>query len=183
MTCKTDIIPLFPSKEELFSLYRHEKNARIGRRFLAMYLLRCGQKFREVAAIVGKSVGTVSRWATAFLRNGITGLLPKKIPGRTPRLTRAQMKELDADLQKNPRDLGYDFSNWDGKRVSHHIKQKFGVQLDVRRVQVLMRELGFTLQRPRRRSEKTSKPAEEAWKAEFEEKKSESSGPMTSSSS
>jgi len=65
----------------------------------------------------------------------------------------------------------------------YHIEQKFGVRLKVRSVQVLMRELGYTLQRPRCRSEKTSKPAEAAWKVEFQEKKSESSGRTTSSCS
>lgn len=183
MACKTNIIPLFPSTEQLFFLFRHEKRARMARRFQAVYLLRCGQKFKEVAIIVGKSVGTISRWAGAFLREGLTGLQPKRIPGRSPRLTPAQKAELDADLQKNPRDLGYDFSNWDGKRFMYHIEQKFGVRLKVRSVQVLMRELGYTLQRPRCRSEKTSKPAEAAWKVEFQEKKSESSGRTTSSCS
>lgn len=165
------IVPAFPTKEELFSLYNHEKDARLARRYLAMYLLAKGSKICEVASVIGKSARTVGRWAKAFRRRGIAGIWPKKTPGRASRLSREQLKELEADLQKNPRDLGYEFSNWDGKRFMYHIEKKFGVNLKVRRVQVIMRKLGFTLQRPRRRSEKTNKPAEEAWKAKFEEKK------------
>ena len=174
---------MFPTKEDLFLLYKHEKNARLARRYLAMYLLAKVSKICEVAEVVGASTKAVSRWADAFHDRGIGGLWPKKNPGRTPRLTPAQMKELAQDLQKNPRDIGYDFSNWDGKRFMYHIEKKFAVKLKVRRVQVLMRKLGFTLQRPRCRSEKTSKPAEEAWKVKFEEKKSASSGRATSSCS
>ncbi len=49
----------------------------------------------------------------------------------------------------HPRELGHDFSNWDGKSVSYHIKQKFSLELSVRQAQRLLHELGFTLQRPR----------------------------------
>ena len=171
------IVPSFPTKEELLSLYNHEKDARLARRYLAMYLLAKGSDTREVASVINRSAKTVSRWADAFHSRGIGGLWPKKNPGRISRLTREQMKELDADLQKNPRDLGYDFSNWDGKTVMYHLQQKFHVLLKVRRVQIIMRALGLTLQRPKTRSERTSKPAEAAWKAEFQEKKKREFGP------
>lgn len=179
MTRKTSIIPMFSSKKFLFLLFQEEKSARMARRYQAMYLLRCGWKLSDVATAVGKSVGTVSRWASAYKCDGIAGLHPKKIPGPKSRLSPQQLQELEADLQQSPRDLGYDFSNWDGKKVMFHIEQKFGVRFKVRRVQVLMRQLGFTLQRPRSRSEKTSKPAEARWKVEFEEKKGLSSGLTT----
>ncbi len=136
-----------------------------------MYLLAKGSKICEVASVIGRSAKTVSRWAKAFHERGMTGLWPKKVPGRKPHLSPAQMKELEQDLQKNPRDLGYDFSNWDGKRFMYHIEKKFGAKLKVRRVQVIMRRLGFTLQRPRHRSEKYNKPAEDAWTAKLEENK------------
>ena len=53
------------------------------------------------------------------------------------------------DVFTHPRELGYDFSNWEGKSVSEHIKTKFGVLLKVRQCQYLLHELGFSLQRPR----------------------------------
>jgi transposase len=181
MSKSLGIAPAFPTKEELLALYNHEKDARLARRYLAMYLLASGSKICEVARVIGRNPKTVSRWAKAFRKRGIAGLWWKKKPGRASRLTREQLKELEADLQRNPRDLGYEFSNWDGKRFMYHIEKKFGVKFKVRRVQVLMRTLGFTLQRPRRRSEKTNKPAEDAWTAKMEGKKNSSLDLTTSS--
>jgi transposase len=59
------------------------------------------------------------------------------------------MEELEKDILTHPRKLGYDFSNWEGKSVSHHIKKKFGVPLKVRQCQNLLHKIDLTLQRPR----------------------------------
>ncbi|MHA1326897.1 MAG: IS630 family transposase [Promethearchaeota archaeon] len=45
--------------------------------------------------------------------------------------------------------MGDDFSNWEGKAVSEHFKNKFGVVFTVRRCRYLLHELGFSLKRPR----------------------------------
>ncbi|MHA1764668.1 MAG: winged helix-turn-helix domain-containing protein [Promethearchaeota archaeon] len=45
--------------------------------------------------------------------------------------------------------MRYGFSNWEGKSVSEHIKNKFDIILKVHRYQFLLHHLGFTLQRYR----------------------------------
>jgi len=38
---------------------------------------------------------------------------------------------------------------WDGKLLSHHIRQQYGIELGVRQCQRLFRQLGFRLRKPR----------------------------------
>ena len=58
------------------------------------------------------------------------------------------MKQIDADLQKNPEDFGYDYNNWDGLVLSSHLHDHYNVSLQVRQCQRVIRQLGYTLQRP-----------------------------------
>lgn len=76
-------------------------------------------------------------------------MIPNSPPGRPSRLSRGQKDELKLDILRHPRELGYEFSNWEGKSVAEHIHVKFGVFLTVRAAQKLLHALGFSLQRPK----------------------------------
>jgi len=58
---------------------------------------------------------------------------------------------LKEDLIKSPKDFGYDQVRWDGKLLSHHIRVKYNVQLKVLQCRYLFKQLGFSLQRPRKK--------------------------------
>ena len=103
----------------------------------------------RVAAIVGRHRSTIIDLVKEFNANGRDNLVPELPPGRPSRLSEAQKEALKHDILTHPREFGYDFSNWEAKSVVHHIKQKFSVDLKVRRVTYLLHELGFSLQRPR----------------------------------
>jgi len=160
-----------PTKDQMYDSYRAEKDADMARRYQAIFLLLDGKSKNTVAKITGISKRTLLRWIHRFNEAGIEGLKPAPIPGRQCRLTAEQIQELNADLQKNPRELGYDFSNWDGKKIKYHIEQKFGVKFGVRRVQVMMHEMDFSLQRPRPVPAKADPAKQEVFKTMLDEKK------------
>ncbi len=66
-----------------------------------------------------------------------------------------------------PRELNYEFSNWEGKSVAEHIHIKFGVVLTVRTVQKLLHALGFTLQRPKYKFPKADPEKQEEFIRDF----------------
>lgn len=66
--------------------------------------------------------------------------MPNIPPGRPSRLSEDQKEELKTDILTHSRELGYEFSNWEGKSVSEHIKMKFGGILKVRQCQYLLHE-------------------------------------------
>jgi len=162
------------SRNELYEIFRKADDADMARRFQAMFLLLDGYSKDIVASIVGISKRELIRWIHAFNDGGIDGLYPYPKPGRPCRLTAEQKQELDKDLQRNPRDLGFDSAIWDGKMIKHHIEQKFDVHFEVRRVQAMMHELGFSLQRPRPVPAQADSVKQEAFKQDLAEKKRQS---------
>ena len=76
-------------------------------------------------------------------------MTPNSSPRRSFRLSQGQKEELKLDILRHPRELGYEFCNWEGKSVAEHIHVKFDVFLTVRAAQILLHALGFSLQRPK----------------------------------
>lgn len=138
-----------PSYDELVEFYRKERDSRMKERYHALVLMHEIGNCTTVASIVKRSRATLQFWVNAFNDGGLEGIKLKKPPGRPSRLSGAQKEELKRDISTHPRKLGYDFSNWEGKAVSEHVKNKFGVVFTVRRCQYLLHELGFSLKRPR----------------------------------
>jgi len=58
-------------------------------------------------------------------------------------------EKLERDLRLHPRDLGYEQNLWDGKLLSHHLRQRYATELGVRQCQRLFRSLGFRRRKPR----------------------------------
>jgi len=145
---KLQITRSAPDHDELVELYKKERNSKLKERYQALYLMIELQNCTKVADLIKKSRTTIQTWVKAFNEGGLEEIVPKSPPGRPSSLTEDQKKLLKADVSTHPRELGYDFSNWEGKSVSEHIKNKFGVLLKVRQCQYLLHELGFALQRP-----------------------------------
>ena len=135
--------------KKLVELYKKERNSKLKERYHALFLMYEFQNCTKVAELVKKSRRTIQLWVNAFNEGGLEAIVPNTPPGRPSRLSEDQKEELKTDILTHPRELGYEFSNWEGKSVSEHIKTKFGVLLKVRQCQYLLHELGFSLQRPR----------------------------------
>jgi transposase len=146
---KLQITRSLPDHEKLVELYKKEKNSKLKERYHALFLMHEFMNCTTVAELIKKSRKTIQTWVKIFNEDGLKAITPNLPPGRPSRLNEEQKESLKADVLTHPRELGYDFSNWEGKSVAHHIKQKFGVELSVRQVQRLLHEIGFTLQRPR----------------------------------
>ena len=78
--------------------------------------------------------------------------------------------ELRDDVLTHPRDLGYEFSNWEAKSVAFHLSEKFDVEMGARQAHRLLHELGFTLQRPRYRFKKADLKQQEEFVQKFQKK-------------
>lgn len=146
---KLQITRSSPDHDELVELYKKEKNSKLKERYHALFLMHEFANCTIVAELIKKSRRTIQTWVKVFNEGGLETIAPNSPPGRPSSLSEEQKESLKADVVTHPRELGYEFSNWEGKSVAHHIKQKFSVELSVRQAQRLLHEIGFTLQRPR----------------------------------
>ena len=84
--------------------------------------------------------------------------------GRKPRLSPADVKKIEEGLKRGPEDLGYDTSLWTARRVTHLIEEVCGVRYHPGHVWRLLRQLGWSCQRPAGRALERDEEAIRQWK-------------------
>lgn len=113
-------------------------------------LLVCkGKSCYEVADLLGQGARTVQYWVKRFEEKGFVGLVDQPRPGRPTELSEEVLKQLRGDLRRSPQELGYTQNLWDGKLLSHHMAERFGIKIGPRQCQRLFHKLGFRRRKPR----------------------------------
>jgi transposase len=133
------------------------------RRRIAARLFAQGKSLTEVAAAVGCSKSSASRWKQAWKKGGERALRPKPNPGAKPKLNDHQQRRLLAALQQGTAHWGYAPSGWTGPLVKHLIQRLFGVQYHVDYVGTLLHKLGWSPQKPERRARERNERAIARW--------------------
>jgi transposase len=120
------------------------------RRAIELYQLGKSQSF--IVEATGLRQPTISRYIKAYKERGGSSLERPKIGGSKRMLSAAQLEELVVLLEAGSEANGYEDNLWTRNRVRQLIEDKFNVVYKVRSVGDLLRDLGFTLQTPDRRS-------------------------------
>jgi len=139
-------------KAKIQSYFSGNEDAKFIHRLHGVLLFACkdDESCDSIGALFGNSPRTVSNWIRRINETGdIESLRSKKQSGRPPRLSEEQRKELLSVIQEPPEKHGIASNVWDGKSLSAHIEQRYGVTLKTRACQRLFRQLGFTLRRAR----------------------------------
>lgn len=123
--------------------------ARYDHRLHGVLLVCTGRSCYEVAGLLGHSPRTIQYWVDRFEHGGFAGLEEGERCGRPARLDAPTRRQIGRDLRRPPRELGYSQTLWDGKLLSHHLRQHYAVRLGVRQCQRLFRLLGFRRRKPR----------------------------------
>jgi transposase len=136
------------------------------RRRRAVQLLESGQRLSAVASQVGAAVSSVFRWWQAYRRKGTRGLDARPTPGRPPRLSTSQKRQLVRLLTRGALHAGYRTDLWTLPRVTELIHQEFGVRYHPAHVWKVLTALGWSCQKPERRAVERDEVAIARWKRE-----------------
>jgi transposase len=120
------------------------------RRRTAVALRAQGLTVRTVAARVGSVPSSVVRWTQAYERAGEKGLASKPQSGGTARISPTEKKQLVDWLLQGPTAFGWTTELWTLSRVAMLIREKFGVRYHISHVHRMLRDLGFSAQKPAR---------------------------------
>ena len=134
------------------------------RRRKAMELLDSGISLHQVAREVGCHASAVMRWRNARDRDGEVGLSARPAPGRPPKLSDSQKRRLVRILLQGAMDNGYHTELWTTARIAEVISRTFGVRYHRDHIGRLMRTLGWSCQKPRKRPWQHNDKAIEQWK-------------------
>ena len=132
----------------------------------AASLLAKGLSQSEVARRVGAHRQSVSKWAAELEAKGRAGLKKAGRAGRKPRLSAEQISQIEHGLKRGPQALGYETSLWTANRVAHLIEYESGVSYHPGHVWKILRQLGWSCQRPAGRALERDEKAIERWKKE-----------------
>ena len=122
-----------------------------------------GRRVVGLAAEAGVSRGSVNRWLQWYESMGVEGLVTGKAPGAAPKLTEEQRDELVDLIEAGPLAAGYQSGVWTGPMIGDLIEQHFGVRYHNHHVPKLLHQLGFSVQRPRKRLARADAEAQATW--------------------
>ena len=167
---KGDIFLQDISKEELKKLYRNEKKAKAKLRLLAAIQRKEGKTLEDISSYLQKPKTTIHDWLQRFEDKGLKNLYDVKQPGKPPRLSENQLKELEAILDEPPLKQGMPFVLWITNLVQYIILKKFNKKFEVRQIRNIVKKINFTLQIPRQEHRKANKKLQEEIKKNLKQK-------------
>lgn len=144
-------------------IHRSEES-RYDHRLHGILLVSSGLTCYEGADLLGQSPRTIQYWVGRFEQNGFAGLQEGERSGRPSAMDGRTRLAIGKDLRSDPQDYGYAQTLWDGKLLSHHLSQHYGIQLGVRQCQRLFQQLGFRRRKPRPVIAQADPKAQKAYK-------------------
>ena len=122
-----------------------------------------GGRVTDLAADAGVTRGSVNRWLQWYEAMGVEGLATGKAPGPAPKLTEEQHGLLGALIDAGPQAAGYTSGVWTGPMIADLIEQRFAVRYHNHHIPRLLNQLGFSIQRPRKRLARADLQAQATW--------------------
>jgi transposase len=155
------------------------------RRLAGARMLKRNVPQAEVARELGVSRQAVSLWAKQLAEvNGAIGKLKAKALGRPKRLSPEQCESLSRMLVAGALQAGFPTELWTVKRVRVLVAREFGVEYTNSGCWELLRNLGFSPQKPEKRATQRDEQAILNWKRKtwpaLKKKRAERGGPSSS---
>jgi len=121
---------------------------------------------KSVVSMTGElhvSRSAINDWLRWYDRAGAEGLRTGKAPGAPCRLTVEQLMELTTVVENGPQAVGYATGVWTGPMLRDWIEAHFRVTYHVQHIPRLLHDLGFSVQRPRKRLARADAEAQAVW--------------------
>jgi transposase len=125
-----------------------------------------GWRQKDIAQALGYTPEHVCRVLKLAREGGLTALKLKRSPGRPPRLDGEQLARLDLELAKGAEAHGFEGARWTSPRVALVVKRVFGVAFSHGHTCKILHKIGWSVQRPVRRSTRRSDEDVEIWRSE-----------------
>jgi|SRR6185437_16817443 len=136
------------------------------RRCVAARLFAQGKSLAEVAASVGASVSSASRWKKAWRHGGLRKLKAKRHLGPDPKLEPHQQRQLLVALKLGTRHWNYAPAGWTGPLVRDLVWRLFAVDYHPDYIGTLLHRLGWSPQKPEQRARERREAEIARWRSE-----------------
>lgn len=147
----------------LFRAALQRNDLEVWRRARAVLGYIDGTSVVDLATELSVTRGSVNRWLRWYETLGISGLLTERAPGPAPKLDESQRDELTRLIEGGPQAAGYSSGVWTGPMIGDLIADRFGVRYHNHHIPRMLHDLGFSVQRPRRRLARADADAQATW--------------------
>ena len=132
----------------------------------AWVLHQAGWRQKQIAAAMGVTKGAVSQWIKAAQEGGEAALAARKLTGSPRRLSTEERQRIPGLLEGGAESFGFRGDLWTCPRVAKVIERELGVKYHPAHVSRILKELGWTPQKPIRRAKQRQEAEIRQWKAE-----------------
>lgn len=133
------------------------------RRKQAWKLKQQGWQQNDIAKALGVSKGAVSQWLKRGREGGIEALEAHPPKGVMPKLSVEQKAQIPGLLVKGAEAYGFRGDVWTGKRIAEVVSRCFGVRYHPDYAGRLLREAGWSPQKPIKRATQRNEEAIKQW--------------------
>lgn len=148
-------------------LARHSADAKQTRRLLALAAIYEGSPRSAAAKIGGVGLQVIRDWVLRFNAGGPAGLIDRKAPGQTSKLSVEQRRFLSEVVEQGPIPAVHGVVRWRLKDLAQMILETFGISMDETTVGRELKALGFCKLSARPRHHAQNGFAMEAYKKTF----------------
>jgi transposase len=136
---------------------------RVARRIHAVLLNHQRHTSGQIAQLLEAPRSRVSLWLGEYERHGWEALLEGHRSGRPCELTAAQLSHLDGWIDSGPIAYGFSTGVWTAPMIGRVIEEEFAVRYHAGHVRKVLKALGFSVQRPRRKWVKADPAQQDRW--------------------
>ena len=133
------------------------------RRRLAVSRIRSGYTQEEVADFFDVCLRSVERWMQAYREHGMAGLKAKPHPGRPPKLSVAEERQVLRWFRHSPQEFGFSSELWSAPRVAELIQRKFHKTFHPHYLNQWLAERRITPQKPERQAREQDEREVRRW--------------------
>lgn len=136
----------------------YEERVRAVKSYLA------GGSVSTIAENLGRHKASVYKWIKIYeKKKSYEGLADKPRSGRPVKITSKTINRIEKDLQKPASKFGYETDLWTCGRVHSLLSKKYKIKISRGHVWKILRNSGFSYQKPERRYYESDPAAQEEW--------------------
>ena len=133
------------SLSELEQTHRNEPHGKTKTMLHVAIRRKKGDILDTISKAVGIATSTIHDWLSRLEEGGLERRHDYKSPGRPCRLSEAQKKSLDKDIDQDPTKSGFSRGTWTARLVARHILNMFGIRYGDSGALRLTRRMNFSV--------------------------------------
>jgi len=136
---------------------------RVAKRIHAVLLNHQRHTSGDISRLLESPRSKVSLWLQQYEEQGWEALLEGHRSGRPKELNPAQLTQLDGIIDSGPVAYGFASGVWTSPMIARVIAEEFAVSYHPAHVRKVLKALGFSVQRPRRKLVKADPIEQDRW--------------------